>query len=132
MSFQKNGLCDPKTMNFWKISGWVFHDLPIRVKHDFPPKKDFLLRYGIIDLFFMITFYVMSSFIASQVVFELKFLQAELFYVTDRLKLRLSIVSLAGISLTPVSVSRRTSGTQSTNNCSSSRFSLSSSFPAEK
>ena len=33
------------------------------------PKKDFLLRYVIIDLFFMITFHVMSSFIALQVGF---------------------------------------------------------------
>ena len=54
----------------------------------------------------------------------------KLFYETDRLKLRLSIVYQAGINLKRFSVSRRTSGTQSTNNCSSSRFSWSSSSSA--
>ena len=43
-----------------------------------------------------------------------------------RLRLRLSAVDLTRTSWKHFSVSRRTSGTQSTNNCSSSRFSWSS------
>ena len=44
--FQLDGLCDdPENENFRKISGWVFHNLPIRVNYYTTPQKSMYQKF---------------------------------------------------------------------------------------